>query len=102
MSSQSTRPRRAVDQLVENVLGRSRRLLDTMYPDDREEAVGLHEDIKAAMESGDDEAWRRTNAPCARRVFGSARLLAMRRGSGMADGACGKRVAIAAGRKAGA
>jgi molecular chaperone DnaK len=54
-------PARAVDRQVENVLERSRRLLETMHPDDREEAVGLHEEINAAMEAGDEEALRRAS-----------------------------------------
>jgi molecular chaperone DnaK (HSP70) len=38
---------------AEDLLTRSRRLLDKMHADDREEAIGLHESIEAAIESGD-------------------------------------------------
>ena len=44
---------------AENLLERSRRLLEGMHADGREEAIGLHEAIQAALESGDDEALRR-------------------------------------------
>jgi molecular chaperone DnaK (HSP70) len=54
-------PARVVDRQVELVLERSRRLLETMHPDDREEAVGLHEEITAAIESGDEEALGRAS-----------------------------------------
>ena len=53
-----TRPGEAADKLLE----RSRRLLDSMHEDDREEAIGLHEQIAAAVESGDEEALRRASA----------------------------------------
>ena len=43
---------------VEDLLGRSRRLLDSMHSEDREEAIDLHERIEAAIESRDDEALR--------------------------------------------
>ena len=43
---------------VEDLLGRSRRLLDSMHSEDREEAIDLHERIEAAIESRDDGALR--------------------------------------------
>ena len=39
-----------------NLLDRSRRLLDSMHAEDREEAIDLHERIEAALDSGDAEA----------------------------------------------
>jgi molecular chaperone DnaK len=38
------------------LLERSRRLLQSMHAEDREEAIGLHETIEAALASGDSEA----------------------------------------------
>ena len=35
---------------------RSRRLFDVMHAEDREEAIGLHEAIQAAIQSGDTAA----------------------------------------------
>lgn len=42
-----------LDRDTDNLIERSRRLLDGMHPDDREEAIGLHERIQAAAEAGD-------------------------------------------------
>jgi molecular chaperone DnaK len=36
-----------------DLIGRSRRLLDAMHQDDREEAINLHEQIEAALAAGD-------------------------------------------------
>ena len=44
------------DREVADLLERSRRLLDKMHAEDREEAIEIHEKIEAAMESGDAEA----------------------------------------------
>jgi molecular chaperone DnaK len=52
---------RVPDAETENLLQRSRRLLDNMHPDDREEAIGLHEEISAAIESGDGGALRKAS-----------------------------------------
>jgi molecular chaperone DnaK (HSP70) len=41
---------------AEDLMGRSRKLLDRMHADDREDAIGLHEKIGAAIESGDVSA----------------------------------------------
>jgi len=41
------------DTEVQALLERSRQLLGKMHPDDREEAIGLHERIDAAAQSGD-------------------------------------------------
>jgi molecular chaperone DnaK len=49
------------NQETSDLLERSRRLLDSMHPDDREEAIGLHEEIRAAIESDDGEALRRAS-----------------------------------------
>ena len=38
---------------AEDLMERSRKLLDRMHADDREDAIGLHEKIGAAIESGD-------------------------------------------------
>jgi molecular chaperone DnaK (HSP70) len=47
------------DAETENLLERSRRLLEGMHPEDREEAIALHAEISEAVESGDKEALRR-------------------------------------------
>jgi len=41
---------------AESLMARSRKLLDRMHDEDREEAIDLHERIGAAIESGDSEA----------------------------------------------
>ena len=41
---------------AESLMARSRKLLDLMHDEDREEAIDLHERIGAAIESGDSEA----------------------------------------------
>jgi molecular chaperone DnaK len=41
---------------VRDLMERSRRLLDSMHAEDREEAIDLHEKIGAALESGDSAA----------------------------------------------
>jgi molecular chaperone DnaK len=46
---------------VEDLLGRSRRLLESMHAEDREEAIELHERIEAAIESRDDGALRQAS-----------------------------------------
>jgi len=38
------------------LLERSRRLLDSMHAEDREEAIGLHESVEAALAAGDSAA----------------------------------------------
>jgi hypothetical protein len=38
---------------AENLMARSRRLLERMHDEDREEAIDLHERIEGAIESGD-------------------------------------------------
>jgi hypothetical protein len=38
------------------LMERSRRLFDVMHAEDREEAIGLHEAIQAAIQSGDTAA----------------------------------------------
>jgi molecular chaperone DnaK (HSP70) len=48
----------ADDARVRDLLERSRRRLEQMHDDDREEAVELHERIAAAMATGDREALR--------------------------------------------
>jgi molecular chaperone DnaK (HSP70) len=48
-------PSTAMDRDTGNLLDRSRSLLDSMHPDDREEAIGLHERIEAAVASGNQE-----------------------------------------------
>jgi len=35
------------------LIDRSRRLLEKMHPDDKEEAIGLHESIETAIDAGD-------------------------------------------------
>ncbi len=44
------------EQEAEGLMERSRKLFDAMHADDREEAIGLHEKIAAAIESGDGSA----------------------------------------------
>jgi molecular chaperone DnaK (HSP70) len=39
---------------AEDLMERSRKLFDKMHPDDREDAIGLHEKISASIESGDE------------------------------------------------
>jgi molecular chaperone DnaK (HSP70) len=55
-----SRPDREI--AAHELMERSRRLLDVMHAEDREEAIGLHEAIQAAIQSGDtavlDEASR--------------------------------------------
>ena len=41
---------------AQELLERSRRLLNSMHGEDREEAIALHETIEAALASGDSEA----------------------------------------------
>lgn len=41
---------------AEDLMERSRKLLDRMHADDREDAIGLHEKIGAAIEAGDESA----------------------------------------------
>ncbi|HWF46277.1 MAG TPA: Hsp70 family protein [Bryobacteraceae bacterium] len=41
---------------AQDLMDRSRRLFDRMHADDREDAIGLHEKIGAAIESGDASA----------------------------------------------
>jgi len=41
---------------AENLVERSRKLLDKLHPDDREEAIDLHEKIESAIDSGDAPA----------------------------------------------
>lgn len=41
---------------AENLLQRSRKLLDKMHAEDREEAIDLHEKIEIAIDSGDEAA----------------------------------------------
>jgi molecular chaperone DnaK (HSP70) len=43
---------------VQRLLERSRRLLDRMHPDDREEAIGLHERLEAALDARDEAGMR--------------------------------------------
>jgi molecular chaperone DnaK (HSP70) len=45
-----------VEREANDLVERSRRLLDTMHPEDKEEAIGLHERINAAISSNDPEA----------------------------------------------
>jgi molecular chaperone DnaK len=50
------------ESMARDLIERSRRLFDILHADDREEAIGLHEAIQAAIQSGDavalDEASR--------------------------------------------
>jgi molecular chaperone DnaK len=43
---------------VRHLLNRSRRLLDRMHPEDREEAIGLHERMETALNLGDHDELR--------------------------------------------
>jgi molecular chaperone DnaK len=49
-------PPALVDPEVEEVMERSRKALDRMHAEDREEAIDLHEKIRSASESGDTAA----------------------------------------------
>jgi molecular chaperone DnaK len=44
---------RGIDREVENLIDRSRRLLEKMHEEDREEAIDLHEKIETAVAAGD-------------------------------------------------
>jgi len=50
----------ASDPEAEAVMERSRKALDKMHADDREEAINLHETIQNAMEAGDEATLRRS------------------------------------------
>ena len=41
---------------TQQLLERSRRLLDSMHAEDREEAISLHESVEAALAAGDSAA----------------------------------------------
>jgi len=49
-----SRPEREI--VAHELMERSRRLFDVMHAEDREEAIGLHEAIQAAIQSGDTAA----------------------------------------------
>ena len=57
------------DDETAQLLARSRGLLERMHGDDREEAIGLHERIEAAVESGDVEALRQAAAELRELLF---------------------------------
>jgi molecular chaperone DnaK (HSP70) len=59
IDAEPSRPRRAPE--LETLLERSRKLLGAMHPDDREEAISLHEKIETAAEEGDEEALRKAS-----------------------------------------
>jgi molecular chaperone DnaK (HSP70) len=56
---------REANELVE----RSRRLLETMHAEDKEEAIGLHERIEAAISSNDPEALKEASAALRELLF---------------------------------
>ncbi len=56
---------REANDLVEQ----SRRLLDTMHPEDKEEAIALHERINAAIASNDSEALKNATAALRELLF---------------------------------
>jgi DNA-binding FadR family transcriptional regulator len=62
-------PARANNTESEGLLERSQRLLPKMHAEDREEAIGLHERITAAMASGDAEALKRATAALKELLF---------------------------------
>ncbi len=49
------------DPAITVLLERSRRALEGMHPDDRDEAIDLHDRIEAALEAGDVEAARQAS-----------------------------------------
>ncbi|HTG60875.1 MAG TPA: Hsp70 family protein [Terriglobia bacterium] len=61
----SVEAEREANELVEQ----SRRLLDTMHPEDKEEAIGLHERINAAISSNDPHALKEAVAALRELLF---------------------------------
>ena len=59
----------AIDPATEALLERSRKLLDEMHADDREEAIGLHEEIRNAAASGDTERMQRATTALRELLF---------------------------------
>jgi hypothetical protein len=59
----------ADDARVRDLLERSRRRLEQMHADDREEAVELHDRIAAAMEAGDRDALREASRALGELLF---------------------------------
>jgi len=59
----------ADDARVRDLLERSRRRLEQMHADDREEAVELHDRIAAAMEAGDRDALREASRSLGELLF---------------------------------
>jgi molecular chaperone DnaK (HSP70) len=58
-------PEREANDLVE----RSRRLFDSMHPEDKEEAIELHERIQAAISSNDSEALKKATTALRELLF---------------------------------
>jgi molecular chaperone DnaK len=58
-----------VEREANKVLEQSRRLLDSMHPEDREEAIALHERIQAAMASRDSEELKKATAELRELLF---------------------------------
>ncbi|HTV55030.1 MAG TPA: Hsp70 family protein, partial [Terriglobia bacterium] len=63
------RPPVDVEREAATVLDQSRRLLDSMHPEDREEAIALHERIQAAISSRDDEDLKKATAELRELLF---------------------------------
>ena len=63
------RDRRVLISEARAVLERSRRLLDKMTAEDREEAIALHEQIEDALNSSDRERLREVTAELADLLF---------------------------------
>jgi molecular chaperone DnaK len=61
--------RRGSESEARALLERSRRLLDRMTPDDREEAIALHEQIEAALNAADSERLGKITAELSDLVF---------------------------------
>ncbi|MFN0103438.1 MAG: Hsp70 family protein [Bryobacteraceae bacterium] len=57
------------DDETAQLLARSRGLLEKMHGDDREEAIGLHEQIESALESDDAEALQKAAAALRELLF---------------------------------
>jgi len=54
---------------AKDLIEQSRRLLDKMHPEDKEEAIGLHERISAAISSNDPEGLKKASADLRELLF---------------------------------
>jgi negative regulator of replication initiation len=61
--------RLAAEREANDLVERSRQLLDSMHPEDKEEAIELHEQIQAAIASNDPEGLKKATTALRELLF---------------------------------